>query len=131
MPSGAPSKSTCLIKLDTEGAAATASALHVGIIEFKARTFHGFDIVDFNTVEVHRTHLVDGNLQTVKLKNLVGIVGLVFKRHVVLETRATTAYDSNAQGSRRRVLHSHDFFDFGAGNRRQINHNSFGLRSRA
>jgi hypothetical protein len=118
-------------QLNAEGTAATARALHVGIIEFEAGTFHGFDIVDFNAFQIHGTHLVDGNFQTVKLKDLVGIVGLIFKRHVILETRAATAYDGNTQGYRRRVLHSHDFFDFGAGNGRQINHNSFGLRSLA
>src|ERR1700688_2527202 len=102
-------------QLHAEGTAATASALHVGIIEFEAGTFHGFDVVDFNAVQIHGTHLVDGNFQTVKLKDLVGIVGLIFKRHVILEPRAATAYDGNAQGYRRRVLHSHDIFYFCAG----------------
>jgi hypothetical protein len=119
------------VNLNAERTAAAASALHVGIIEFETRAFHSFDVVDLNTVKIHGTHLVDGNLQTVKLKNLVGIVGLVLKRHVILESRAATADDGNAQGYRRRALHRHDFFDFGASNGRQINHNSFGLQSRA
>jgi hypothetical protein len=98
--SGAQENLDASSKLNAEGASATASALHVGIVEFETGTFHGFDIVDFNAVQVHGTHLVDGNLQAVELKNLIGIVGLIFKRHVILEPRAATAYDGNAQRSR-------------------------------
>ena len=45
--------------LDAEGTAATASALDVRIIEFEARAFETFHVVDGNTFQVHFAHLVD------------------------------------------------------------------------
>ena len=78
-------------ELDAEGTAAAAGALHVGIVELESRTLNRLDVLDLNSVQVHGTHLVHRNLQTVKLENLVRIRGLVLKRHVVLETRAAAA----------------------------------------
>ena len=83
-------------ELDAEGTAAAAGALHVGIVELESRTFNRLDVVDLNPVQIHGTHLVDGDLQTIKLKHLVRIGGLVFKRHVVLETRAAATDNSHA-----------------------------------
>src|SRR6266850_8085949 len=113
-----------LPQLDAEGAAAAAGALHVGIIKLEPSTFDGFDVIDLDAFKIHRTHLVHRNLQTVKLENLVGIRGLIFKRHVVLKTRAATADDRHAKRDRHWALHVHDFLDLGARNRRQIDHNS-------
>src|SRR6266446_420383 len=103
-------------ELDAERAPTAASALHVGIVEFKSRTFERLNVIDLNSVQVHGTHLVDRHLQTVELEKLVRIGGLVFKRHVVLETGAAAA--DNGHG----VLHAHDFLDLGTGNGRQIDH---------
>src|SRR5882762_6966042 len=111
-------------RLDAEGAAATAGALHVGVIKLEPRTFDGLDVIDLDALEVHRTHLVDCNLQTVKFENLVCIRSLVFKRHVVLETRAAAANHGHTQRDRHGTLHVHDFLDLGARNGRQIDHNS-------
>src|SRR5882724_4282496 len=72
-----------LPRLDAKGTPATAGALHVGIVELEPRTFDGFDVIDLNAFEIHGTHLVYRDLQTVKLENLVRIRGLVLKRHVV------------------------------------------------
>src|SRR5712664_3572631 len=109
-------------RLDAEGTPATAGALHVGVIELESRTFDGLDVIDLDAFEVHRTHLVHRNLQTVKLENLVGIRGLIFKRHVVLKTRAAAADYRHAQSDRHWTLHVHDFLDLGARNGRQIDH---------
>ena len=73
-------------ELDAEGTAAAAGALHVGIVEFESRAFQRLDVIDLNSVQIHGTHLVDGNLQAVKIENLVGFVGLVLERHMVLES---------------------------------------------
>src|SRR6266851_764234 len=98
-------------ELDAEGTAAAAGALHVGIVEFESRTFERLDVIDLNPVQIHGTHLV-------------GIGGLGFKRHVVLETGAAATHDSHSQSDRRRVLHAHDFLYLGTRNGRQINHKS-------
>src|SRR6267378_3822210 len=83
-------------ELDAEGAAATAGALHVGIVEFESRTFNRLNVIDLNPVQIHGTHLVDGDLQTIELKHLVRIAGLVFKRHVVLEPGAAATDHSHS-----------------------------------
>ena len=68
------------------------------------------------------THLVNGHLQTIEIKNLIGFIGRVLKRHVVLETGAASADDGNSQRHRDRILHAHDFLDLGAGSGSQTNH---------
>jgi hypothetical protein len=105
-------------ELDAEGAAAPAGALHVGIVELESRAFNRLDVIDLNPVQIHGTHLVDGNLQTIELKYLVRIGSLILKRHVVLETRAAAAHYSHSQSDRNRGLHAHDFLDLGTRNGR-------------
>src|SRR5882762_3685634 len=109
-------------RLDAKGTPATARALHVGVVELEPRTFDGFDVIDLNAFEVHGTHLVHRDFQTVKLENLVRIRGLVLKGHVVLETRAAAADYCHAQRDRHRRLHVHDFLDLSTCNGRQIDH---------
>src|ERR1700686_5829523 len=75
--------------LNAEGAAAAAGALDVGVVELEAGAFEGLDVVDFHALKGHGAHLVDGNLQAVEIHDLIGIVGLVFKRPVVLESGAS------------------------------------------
>src|SRR6266446_3275351 len=111
-----------LPRLDAKGTPATAGALHVGVVELEPRTFDGFDVIDLNAFEIHGTHLVHRDLQTVKLENLVRIRGLVLKRHVVLETRAAAADYCHAQRDGHRCLHVHDFLDLSTCNGRQIDH---------
>src|SRR5229473_8382694 len=113
-------------ELDAEGTAAAAGALHVGIVEFESRTFERLDVIDLNPVQIHGTHLVDGNLETIELKHLVRIGGLGFKRHVVLETGAAATHDSHSQSDRHRVLHAHDFLNFVPAAGVQLNISSFG-----
>ena len=98
--------------LGAEGAAAAAGALDVGVIELEAGAFDGFDVVDLDAIEVHGTHLIDGDLQAVEIENLIGVAGRVLKRHMVLEAGAATTNDRDAKGRGRGVLHPHDFFDF-------------------
>jgi hypothetical protein len=117
--------------LNAKRAAAAAGALHVGVVELEAGAFDRLDVVDLDAFEVHRTHLIHGNLQAVKVEYFIGIVGLVLKRHVVLETRAAATNDGNAQRHRCGALHVHDFLYLGAGNGRQIDHKFLGLRSQA
>src|SRR5712692_8829593 len=111
-------------RLDAEGTPAAAGALHVGIVELESRTFNRLNIIDFDAVQIHGTHLVNGDLQTIKLENLVRIGGLVLKRHVVLETRAAATDYSHAQRDGHWALHAHDFLDLGTRNGRQIDHKS-------
>src|SRR6266850_592237 len=113
-----------LPRLDAEGAAAATGALHVGVVELESRTLDGLNVIDLNALEIHGTHLVHRNLQTVKLENLVCIRSLILERHMVLETRAAPANHSHAQRDRHWALHVHDFLDLGARNGRQIDHNS-------
>src|SRR5580700_6786210 len=120
----------CYKSLDAEGAAAAAGALDVGVVELEAGAFEGLDVVDFHSLKVHGAHLVDGNLQAVEIHDFIGVVGLVFKRHVVLKTGAAATDDSDTQRHRHRRLHGHDFLHFYGGSGREINHNSYGLHSR-
>src|SRR6266700_302654 len=111
-------------ELDAERAPTAAGALHVGIVEFKSRTFERLNVINLNSVQVHGTHLVDRHLQTVELEKLVRIGGLVFKRHMVLKSGASAADNRHAQSNGHGVLHAHDFLDLGTRNGRQINHKS-------
>src|SRR5260370_33908760 len=82
--------------LDAEGTTAAAGALDVGIIELESRAFNRLDVIDSYSVQLHGAHLVDGNLQTIKLENLVCILDRVLKRHGVLETAASATDNSHA-----------------------------------
>jgi hypothetical protein len=101
-------------ELDAEGAAAAAGALHVGVVELESRAFNRLDVVDLDPIQVHGTHLVDGDLQTIKLKHLIRIGGLILKRHVVLETGAASTNHRYSKSCRHWALHAHDFLDLGA-----------------
>jgi hypothetical protein len=109
-------------KSNAKRAAAAARALHVRVIELEAGTFDGLDVIDLDAVQVHRTHLVDRDLEAVKIHHLIGLIGLVFECHVILETGAASSDDGNAQRHRHRILHAHDFLDLGAGSGSQTNH---------
>src|SRR5260370_2257128 len=85
MKSFESARGASLYQLDAEGATAAAGALHVGIVKFESRTFYRLDVIDLNSVQIHGTHLIDGDLQTIELKHLSPIAGLVFKRLAVLE----------------------------------------------
>src|SRR4029077_13529205 len=104
--------------LDAEGAAAAAGALDVRVVELETGAFDGFDVVDFHALKVHGAHLVDGNLQAVEIHDFIGVVGLVFECHVVLETGAAATDNSNTQSHRYRGLHGHDFLHFYGGSGR-------------
>src|SRR3984885_16382787 len=72
------------VPLYREGAAAAASALDVRVVELEARTLERLDVVDGNSIQVHRAHLVDQHLEPVKFINIVGaLVDLILKGHVV------------------------------------------------
>src|SRR5262245_41025586 len=63
--------------LHAEGTAATASRLHIRVVEFEARAFHGFDVVDFHAVKIQKAGLVDEHTQAVVLVGLVEHILLV------------------------------------------------------
>src|SRR5579859_6477991 len=110
-------------ELNAEGAAAAASALHVGIVELEARAFDGFDIVDGNAVEIHFAHLIDQNFEAVEFVDVVaGFVDLIFESHVVAEAGAAASDDGHAQTRWRGILLRDDFLDLRYGNRRKSNH---------
>src|ERR1700720_3816750 len=100
--------------LNAERTTTAAGALHVGIVELESRTFHGLNVIDLHTFKIHGAHLVHGNLQPVEIQQLVGIVGLILKSHVVLETGTAAADNGHAQSNRHGALHLHDFLDLGA-----------------
>ncbi len=109
-------------QLNAKRAAAAARAFHVRVIELEAGTFDGLDVVDLDAIQVHRAHLVDRDLEPIKIDHLIGLIGLVFKCHVVLETGAASADDGDAQRHRYRILQAHDFLDLGTGSGSQTNH---------
>src|SRR5271154_5205637 len=72
--SNAPMALRTASELNAEGAAAAAGALDVRVIEFKARTFDGLDVIDLHAVEIHLAPLVDQNIQPVKFVDAVGVL---------------------------------------------------------
>src|SRR5215472_416259 len=50
-------------QLDGERAAATASALHVRVVELETGTFQRLDVIDGDTLQVHFAHLIDEHFQ--------------------------------------------------------------------
>jgi hypothetical protein len=110
-------------ELDAEGTTAAAGGLDVGIVKLEASAFESFDIIDLDTIEIHGAHLVDSDLESIEVDDFVSLVGLIFKRHVILETGAASTDHRNAQGDRDGILHTHDFLNLSGGNGGQINHN--------
>jgi metal-sulfur cluster biosynthetic enzyme len=69
-----------------------------------------FNIIDFGTVHVQQTGLVDKNLQTIELENRVAlIVEILVKAHAVLKTRAAAADDLDPKAGVRFRLFGKDF----------------------
>ena len=64
-----------LTKLNAEGTAAAASALHVRVIELEARAFYGLNVVDFHAIQIHGAHLVYGDLEPIEVHHIVGFAG--------------------------------------------------------
>ena len=117
-------------RLNAKRTAAAAGTLYVRIIELEACALDGLDVINLDAIQVHRAHLVNRDLQPVKIHDLIGLIGRIFKCHVVLKARAASADHGYAQRHRHRILHVHDFLNLGGGNWSQTNHNFFGLRPR-
>src|SRR5665213_167656 len=98
--------------LDAEGTATAASALDVRVVELEASTLEGLDVVDLNSIQIHLAHLVDQDLDTVELVNVVRRILLTIKGHVVAEPRTSAAHDRHTQCRRSGILLSHDLFHF-------------------
>src|SRR2546425_10224257 len=111
--------------LDAEGAAAAAGALHMRVVELEPRTFKRLDVVNLHSVQIHRAHLVHGNLQAVELEHVIRLIGLILEGHVILESRASPAHNRDAQRRRHRVLQIHDFLDLCSRYWRQTDHALF------
>src|SRR5262244_2748197 len=77
--------------LNAERTAAAAGALHVRIVELEPGTFQSLDVIDLNSLKVHRAHLVHGHFQTVKIEHFVVLRSLVLKCHVILKARTAAA----------------------------------------
>src|SRR5271154_1456874 len=115
-----------LARLNAERAAAAASALDVRVVEFKARTFDCLDVINLHTVEIHFAHLIDENFQAVEFIDVVAVlIDLILESHVIAETRATAAHDSDAQAGGRGILLRQDFLHFGDGYWCQLYHSRF------
>jgi hypothetical protein len=110
------------LRLDAERAAATAGALNVRVVKLEARAFDAFDVIDLYAFKIHRAHLVNGNLQAVKVQYFIGVVGLVLECHVILKTRAAAADYRDTESRGHRALHVHYFFHFCTRYWRQTNH---------
>src|SRR5205085_279992 len=82
--------------LNTKRAAASASALHVRVIELKPRALERLNVINLHSIEVHRTHLVHGHFQAVEIEHFIRVVGLVLKSHVILKSRAASAHHRHA-----------------------------------
>src|SRR5215475_8846415 len=83
-----------LYSLGGEAAPATASALHVRIVELETRAVEPFDVVDFGAVEILEAERVDIEVDAVRLERLVHVGRLVFEVEVVRKARAPAAHDS-------------------------------------
>src|SRR5271155_442199 len=112
--------------LDAERTAAAAGALDVRVIEFEARTFDCLDVVNLHAVEIHFAHLIHENFQAVEFIDVVAVlIDLILESHVIAETRATAAHDSDAQAGGRGILLRQDFLHFGDGYWCQLYHSGF------
>src|SRR5438309_11879327 len=59
------------------------------VVELEPRAFKRLDVVNFHAVQIHRAHLVHGNLQAVELEHVIRLIGLILEGHVILESRAS------------------------------------------
>src|SRR6185437_8442070 len=90
--------------LSVKGAAATASALHVGIVELESATFERLQIIDFDAIQVKHARLIDENLQIVELVSLVKKPWGIFEGHGVAKPRAAAADHGDPKTCRLRFL---------------------------
>lgn len=101
-------------RLNTERGTAAASVFDIGVVKFEPGCFHGLNVIDHATVQIHQGCCVDEDLDAIELEYLVHHSSLVLKRHGVLETGAAAAHDPNAQPCRQWVLGGHDLPHLGA-----------------
>src|ERR1700733_880634 len=99
--------------LDAEGTATAASALHIRVVELKARAFDGLDVVDLNAFEIHFAHLIDEDFQAFKFIDVVTVlIHLILESHVIAEARTASANHGYAQTGRCRSLLLKNLFNF-------------------
>jgi len=53
--------------------------------------------IDLHAFQIHRTHLVDSNLESVKIQQFVSVVGLVSTPLLILKTRTSPTDHRDAQ----------------------------------
>src|SRR5947209_20166379 len=95
-------------RLGAERAAAAAGGLDVRIVELEAGTFEALDVIDFRTVQVQHTRLVNEDLQVAEFVSFVQQVGSGLKGHRIAEARASTPDYCNPKAGRLGVLHAQD-----------------------
>src|SRR3712207_5739079 len=98
-------------------AATTAGGFNVWIVELKARTFHGLDIIDLGSVQVKEAGLIDEDFQSFEVVGLVEHSGVLFERHRIAEAGATTTDNGNPQTGRLGFLGVEDLLNFVDGGR--------------
>src|SRR5208337_1286953 len=94
--------------LDAEGGSAATSAFHVRVVELKAGTLEGLDIIDIDALQVHQRGRVNVDLQSVEVERLVHHSSAIFERHGVGESGAASADHAHAQACRYGILLRHD-----------------------
>src|SRR6266568_686123 len=86
---------------------AAAGVLGAGVVELEPRALQPDDVIDADTLQVHRAHRVDKDLEAVLLVDLIAVLGRVLEVHRVLEARATPAHDADADAVVGQVLAGH------------------------
>src|ERR1700721_4264616 len=77
--------------LDVKRGAATACALHVGVLELEPSAFQGLDIIDMRSAQLHQRGRIDVYYQTFKVENFVHHASAILEGHGVLESGASAA----------------------------------------
>src|SRR5690606_36483042 len=87
-----------------KGVAARAARHGVRVAHGEAAAHQAVDEVDLRAAQVHGRELVDQQAHALGVDDRVTVFDLLFDRHAVLEARATTGSDEDAQGVVRRTL---------------------------
>src|SRR5436305_424396 len=105
--------------LDVKRGAATAGALHVGILKLESSAFEGLHVIDYAALQIHKRSGIDEYFEVVEIKALVHHAGAVLERHGIGEAGASTADHTHAQPGGNRILLRHNFLYLGDSNRRK------------
>src|SRR6266702_8760343 len=103
-----------------KGMSTATTRYSIWVINGKASAHQAIDIVNLATVDVTHAHLIYQDVKTVLRNDSIALL-LFIKSHTILETRATTTCDKNAQGKAGVVFLRKQFTHFVRCGRRHIN----------